>query len=1243
VERDSPEELEKLLSDVSSQEIQLTNSALRAAGNNSTVLHTALEKERWNVAKLLIQSRDESFLTEYYNITIRNMPSKKYCIHILTEKGNYELTKLFLERFTNETRLKTVLKQTVTVEIEGQRPRPLAAIHIAALKGHTNLIDLFHSLGVDVNTTNNKNDTPVLWAARGNHVQTVRRLIELGAKLELENDKGSTPLYWAVRYGFPELVRVLVGEGKVNVHQQRKLGLVSPIVLASAIGYETIVEILLDHGADANTRITNTQQTGLHYASAEGNNAVIQVLIKKGKADINHADSNGNTALLFAAKAGNVKTMKLLIADGALIDCKNKMGQNIWDFAMQRPGNDFLKAVAELYKHSGQSVREKLAEGKLVFPVGRTPLHVAASNGDIEKIRCLFDLGADPKARDLNGNTYFQVAALNDRSDVLKTFMADVDIETVNTDGNTALHIAAKSGHINSVQLLLAKAKLEARNKLGMTPLHEAVESDSISPGVIRSMVEVVVKASNWSLVDARDNHGNTALHIAARRGRPEIFPELAPLNPTLGNDEGDTPLHLASKNGTPHCLETMLAVFNRPEKGVNIDEKNKKGESILHECVRRGDALRVELLVSCGADLALQNSRGNSALHMLVEEIATQPHRKESLLQVYRAIAQSATKWWCMKKDVQRPSDDSELYYQLLRSAMLHLTSEVYNKDHLNVLAFATKSSAADLLCEVLNTANVYRFKEINEYVFDISNLTPQTMLNSKRTRLHKKNSVHALAEPGAVANTEKSEIEINNLQLKNSSCLEILVSMPDEVLAARILDINPFKILVKDYWNAYQWIYAVLILVHIAYMTLFSVFVLPTNANLKSLFNSTTKPSCRLDPGTGIYGLFLVWPVMILLYELYSIISEIVEKLSACCRKYDTNTDTEVSREQLTLLGLPYLIILTLFSYISHLTALAFGSLAIAWFALFLCATTSQVYVEIVSLVLILGWLFTMSFTKGFEELHMFTIMLKYIVIRDITRFLLIYVFTLVGCGLAFHTLFQISITMSGTYSSAWLTLFNTFNLMMGLGGLWDDSFDQTYASEGGNPAFIKWVYIFYILLANIILLSLLIAMLTDTYTEIKSKEGTTWRVGSLRLALRVERSMPFLKRVLRAAHLIRDRITFDVKAERWVMSLSLKEAGEMSVDGVDADDVMNSVQRLENKIDGLTGVYSELSRQMEAVEQRLSTIGRDGGSVPATPHAAMIAAISRRAGPSPFNVLMQIRERPFSGKGKRASKNV
>ena len=47
----------------------------------------------------------------------------------------------------------------------------------------------------------------------------------------------------------------------------------------------------------------------------------------------------------------------------------------------------------------------------------------------------------------------------------------------------------------------------------------------------------------------------------------------------------------------------------------------------------------------------------------------------------------------------------------------------------------------------------------------------------------------------------------------------------------------------------------------------------------------------------------------------------------------------------------------------------------------------------------------------------------MLKYIVVRDITRFLVMYVFVLLGFGFAFHALFQLSPAIAGSVGSATL----------------------------------------------------------------------------------------------------------------------------------------------------------------------------------------------------------------------------
>jgi len=121
------------------------------------------------------------------------------------------------------------------------------------------------------------------------------------------------------------------------------------------------------------------------------------------------------------------------------------------------------------------------------------------------------------------------------------------------TEGTTRMH--------NTSGAYLSVKWLTVTDRLGLTPLHEAVGSESAVPEVIRAMIDVIVKANNWSLVDAVDDFGNTALHVAARRGQANVIPELAALNPKTKNTDGDTPFHLAARAGHPFCVEAMLQV----------------------------------------------------------------------------------------------------------------------------------------------------------------------------------------------------------------------------------------------------------------------------------------------------------------------------------------------------------------------------------------------------------------------------------------------------------------------------------------------------------------------------------------------------------------------------------------------------------------------------------------------------------------------------------------------------------
>lgn len=106
----------------------------------------------------------------------------------------------------------------------------------------------------------------------------------------------------------------------------------------------------------------------------------------------------------------------------------------------------------------------QVVSGILVIPIF-LHLQVAVGVGRIDKVRCLLEVGADSKATDLNGNTFYHIAARDGKLQVVKSFIDAVDLADVNKDGDTALHLAAKSGKVEVVKLLLDKSKLDARDK----------------------------------------------------------------------------------------------------------------------------------------------------------------------------------------------------------------------------------------------------------------------------------------------------------------------------------------------------------------------------------------------------------------------------------------------------------------------------------------------------------------------------------------------------------------------------------------------------------------------------------------------------------------------------------------------------------------------------------------------------------------------------------------------------------
>jgi ankyrin repeat protein len=198
---------------------------------------------------------------------------------------------------------------------------------------------------------------PLVYAIYHGPLALVRALLDAGADPNGGDGDGFPPLIAAltcatpapgvtVRHDLPELISLLLSRG-ADVGQ-RGLNDATPLHLAAEQGDLAMVELLLDHGADANqithiddpqTPLELAEQAGhtdvadrlrplttrldWEQAAAEGNVRVLRRMRRQGH-DIDAKDRYGLTAIMRAAHAGQGEAVEWLIAEGANLDHTSK-------------------------------------------------------------------------------------------------------------------------------------------------------------------------------------------------------------------------------------------------------------------------------------------------------------------------------------------------------------------------------------------------------------------------------------------------------------------------------------------------------------------------------------------------------------------------------------------------------------------------------------------------------------------------------------------------------------------------------------------------------------------------------------------------------------------------------------------------------------------------------------------------------------------------------------------------------
>ncbi|CAM4825805.1 unnamed protein product [Rotaria magnacalcarata] len=166
------------------------------------------------------------------------------------------------------------------------------------------------------------------------------------------------------------------------------------------------------------------------------------------------------------------------------------------------------------------------------------------------------------------------------------------------------------------------------------------------------------------------------------------------------------------------------------------------------------------------------------------------------------------------------------------------------------------------------------------------------------------------------------------------------------------------------------------------------------------------------------------------------------------------------------------------------------------------------------------LVGWGYMFFFTMPFRFTGPFVIMIYKMLFNDVLRFCIIYTIFLAGFSQAFFILFNEN-GFGGFLSSI-------KQCFLGLLG----EFDLDYYIKGRHPLASVTLLICHIVVITILLLNLLIAMMGDTYTDVKKSATKLWHLERARIALEIENGMSSSERKSDV-----NKYWVDVKGERYL----------------------------------------------------------------------------------------------------------
>ena len=472
-------------------------------------------------------------------------------------------------------------------------------------------------------------DLRLVEAVKAQKWEAVSPLLAHGPDVNATQGDGATALHWAVHWNDLKTVELLIGAG-ADVDAANDYG-VTPLWLACANASGAMVERLLAAGADARATLTSGE-TALMACARTGGVDAVEALLNRG-VEVNAREaSESQTALMWAAAQRHPGVVRLLLEHGADPNARSRVRREVISRRLQ----------ADL--RYGERSRSLGSDAEETDVGGFTPLLFAARVGDIESAGLLLAAGADVNDTGPDGASALVVATHSGHGALARFLLDEGANPNAAIVGYTALHAAVLQGNREVVEALLehgaspnaqiTQGTRVARNGqvlylgehlLGATPF--ALAAKFIEVEIMRVLLDAGADAA------LPLKNGWTAVSLAAGAGwrygtwdrRDRALIRLPAAQRELYDER-----------------RTLEAVKIAAEAGADVNAVDEDGNSALHYVVDKGFPAVVAFLTESGADVNVENRRGQTPLTRFARrrpEVSAEATRAtEDLLRELRA-----------------------------------------------------------------------------------------------------------------------------------------------------------------------------------------------------------------------------------------------------------------------------------------------------------------------------------------------------------------------------------------------------------------------------------------------------------------------------------------------------------------------------------------------------------------------------------------------------------------------------